>query len=466
MFATIKRKSRLFFSAMRHFAQSLEEKGFSVDYQYYDNQNAVSTFTLLLTRAVKKHKPTKILVVEAGEHRLKREMESWIDLGAPVEILEDDRFLASHEEFQQWAAGRKTFRMEYFYREMRQRTGLLMEDGKPIGGQWNFDHDNRKVLADGVALPAVLRTKPDDITDSVLRLVKNTFADHFGELHPFELGVTRKHALRALNHFIKHALPLFGDYQDAMVKGERFLFHSLLSLYLNIGLLSPMEICRRVEKAYLDGEAPLNAAEGYIRQIIGWREFIRGVYWHEGDDYTSRNFLNATRDLPSFYWTGDTDMTCMREAISQTKEEAYAHHIQRLMVTGNFALLAGVDPRQVHEWYLAVYFDAYEWVEAPNTIGMSQFADGGVVGSKPYAASGNYINKMSDYCKGCAYSVKEKTGPKSCPFNALYWDFLIRNEKVLRSNPRMGQIYRNWDRLSDDKKAAYLETAAATLNKI
>lgn len=268
----------------------------------------------------------------------------------------------------------------------------------------------------------------------------------------------------ALEHFVETTLPQFGDYQDAMLTGEPFLYHSVLAQYLNAGLLGPLEICRRVERAYYEGKAPLNAAEGYIRQIIGWREYVRGIYWLKMPGYTDLNYFDATRPLPIFYWNAETDMTCMAAAISQTRDHAYAHHIQRLMVTGNFAMLAGIDPHEVHEWYLAVYADAYEWVEAPNVIGMSQFADGGLLASKPYAASGNYINKMSDHCQNCRYDVKQKTGPDACPFNPLYWDFLIRNENKLRGNPRLGHAYRTWDRMSPEKQQAYRESAATVLD--
>ncbi|MEM6557149.1 MAG: cryptochrome/photolyase family protein, partial [Pseudomonadota bacterium] len=365
-----------------------------------------------------------------------------------------------------WASGRKQLRMEYFYREMRRKTGLLMESDQPAGGKWNYDSENRKPAKGDLFMPAPLRTPPDDITKDVLALVSDRFNDHFGDLEPFWFGVTRTQAQAALDYFIDNALANFGDYQDAMLEGEKFLYHSLLSLYLNAGLLDPLEICERVEQAYRDGRAPLNAAEGFIRQIIGWREYVRGIYWLKMPGYVDLNFFENKRDLPEFYWTAETEMACMKAAISQTKEDAYAHHIQRLMVTGNFALLAGIDPKQVHEWYLAVYADAYEWVELPNTLGMSQFADGGVLGSKPYAASGNYINKMSDHCKQCSYNVKKKTGSNACPFNPLYWDFLHRNRDRLNGNPRMAQMYRTWDRMSDDKKADYLDSAASVLETL
>jgi len=305
-------------------------------------------------------------------------------------------------------------------------------------------------------MPKPVQFEPDEITQDVLKLVGDKFSDHFGDLEPFWFAVTHEQAAEVLDYFLEAALPSFGDYQDAMLTGQKFLYHSLLSPYINCGLLDPLAVCKRVEAEYKKGRVPLNATEGFIRQIIGWREYVRGIYWLKMPEYVKRNFLEADNKLPDFYWTGETEMLCLREAITQTKEEAYAHHIQRLMVTGNFAMLAGVDPHEVHEWYLAVYADAYEWVELPNTLGMSQFGDGGILGSKPYAASGNYINKMSDYCKNCHYNVKLKTGSDACPFNALYWDFLIRNEDKLKGNPRLGQVYRTWNKMDAAKRDDYL----------
>jgi len=315
-------------------------------------------------------------------------------------------------------------------------------------------------------MPAPKWFKPDRITSDVIDLVQTKFTDHFGEAEPFRFAVTRKDALKAIDHFIHEALPHFGDFQDAMLTGQRFLYHSVLSAYINIGLLDPLEVCQRAEHAYLSGDAPINAVEGFIRQIIGWREYVRGHYWRGGENYVRQNYFENSRKLPAFYWSGETDMACMREAITQTREDAYAHHIQRLMVTGLFAMLAGIDPYDVHEWYLIVYFDAFEWVEAPNVIGMSQYADGGALGSKPYAASGAYINRMSDYCKTCRYAVTKKTEEGACPFNALYWDFLARNEKKLKDNPRLSQMYRTWAKMEKRTKLSYRAHARATLEKL
>jgi deoxyribodipyrimidine photolyase-related protein len=356
--------------------------------------------------------------------------------------------------------------MEYFYRDMRRRTGLLMDGDKPVGGQWNFDHENRKPARADLFMPRPLAFEPDARTAEVLDLVGQRFGNHFGDLRPFGFPVTRDGALQAAAHFVSRMLPHFGDYQDAMLRGESFMYHSVLSPLLNVGLLDPLELCRLAEAAYHEGRAPLNAVEGFIRQVIGWREFVRGIYWLAGPSYTGLNALGATRSLPSMYWTAETDMACMQAVISQTREHAYAHHIQRLMVTGNFALLSGIDPREVHEWYLAVYADALEWVEAPNTIGMSQFADGGLVASKPYASSGAYIDRMSDYCGSCRYKVKKRTGPDACPFNALYWDFLARHRARFQSNPRMAQMYRTYDRFAEEDRAELHKSAAGFLERL
>jgi deoxyribodipyrimidine photolyase-related protein len=461
------KKIAFLLSSMRHFANELRGAGWNVDYVALEADGNTGSFSGEVGRAIERHQPERIVVTEAGEWRVHEEMAQWQQqFGMDVDICLDDRFICTTAEFNEWAAGRKQLRMEHFYRVMRRKTGLLMDGDQPAGEKWNFDGENRKPARGDLFIPQPARVSPDEITSDVLKLVAARFDNHFGDLEPFWFAVTRADADDALDHFIREALPAFGDFQDAMLKEEPFLYHSVIALYINAGLLDPLDVCRRVEREYRKGRAPINAVEGFIRQIIGWREYVRGIYWLKMPDYADENFFEATRALPEFYWSGETDMACLRAAITQTKKHAYAHHIQRLMVTGNFAMLAGVDPKAVHEWYLAVYADAYEWVELPNTIGMSQFADGGLLGSKPYAASGNYINKMSDYCAGCHYDVKKKTGDQACPFNALYWDFLERNEKKLRGNPRMGQTYRTWDKMSDDKQAEYLESARRFLETL
>lgn len=394
-------------------------------------------------------------------------MKSWSALtGAELHILPDRRFICAHAEFRQWAEGRKSLTMEYFYREMRRKTGLLMDGDEPVGGRWNFDAENRKPAVPDMLRPKHARFTPDAVTREIIDLVEKVFSDNFGTTDGFGFAVTRDQAEHALRNFIEDFLPSFGETQDAMLQGDAFMNHSLLSFYINIGLLDPLAVCQAAEREYRQGRAPLNAVEGFIRQIIGWREFVRGVYWMKMPDYAEVNFLEAERPLPAFYWTGETDMNCIHTVVKETIAHAYAHHIQRLMITGNFAMLAGVDPRAVHRWYLEVYADAYEWVELPNVIGMSQYADGGLLGTKPYAASGNYISRMSDYCEGCRYDPRKRTGPDACPFNALYWDFLARNEPKLRGNRRLAQAYATWSRMDARTRGDLRRQAAQFLNSL
>ena len=459
-----KKKIAYILSAMRHHAARLREEGWRVEYVALDDPESTASFTGEVARAVQRHDPTRIVVTEAGEFRVQAALESWETLfGVPVDIRADTRFLATHAEFDTWAEGRRDLVMEFFYREMRRKTGLLMDGAKPVGDRWNFDKENRKPAERDLLMPRPLAFAPDETTQAVTALVAARFADHPGTLDGFDYAVTAADAARQADAFFAHALPQFGDYEDAMLVGERFLWHSILSPYLNSGLLDPLDLCRRAEAEYRAGRAPLNSVEGYIRQILGWREYMRGIYWREGPDYVDRNFFGNTRMLPDFYWTGDTDMRCLAESLGQTLETAHAHHIQRLMVTGNFALLIGADPKAVHLWYLEVYIDAYEWVELPNTLGMSQYGDGGLLGSKPYAASGAYIDRMSDYCRHCRYDVKQRVGPNACPFNALYWDFLARNRDKLGPNRRLAMPYRTWDRRTPDTQAATRAQAAGFL---
>lgn len=443
-----RKKLAFVFSAMRHFAQDLREAGWQVDYVRLDDPANTGTLGGELRRAMARHGHERAVATEPGEWRLLQAMRGWPGL----QILPDDRFLADRHGFAAWAEGRKALRMEHFYRLMRRKTGLLMDGGEPAGGRWNFDAENRSRADPDLAMPSPPRFAPDAITREVLDMVAARFPDRFGTLEPFWFAVTRTDAEAAFAHFLRHALPRFGTYQDAMLAGQPFLFHAVVSTYLNAGLLDPLAMCRAVEAEWRAGRAALNSAEGFIRQIIGWREFVRGIYWWRMPGYDRVNALDAHRPLPEFYWSGKTDLACLRACITQTRDEAYAHHIQRLMVTGNFALLAGIDPHALHEWYLAVYADAYEWVELPNTVGMSQFADGGLLASKPYAASGAYIDRMSDYCRTCTYDVKAKAGPRACPFNLLYWHFVARHRERLARNPRMAQAVRTWERFAPDRQ--------------
>ncbi len=457
------KKIVLILAAMRKFAQQLREAGWTVDYTRLDDPDNAGSIVGELLRRAEASGATEVLATRPGEWRLIEALEA-----APlrVTLLEDNRFIASHHDFDTWAEGRKALRMEYFYREMRRRTGLLMEGDAPAGGKWNYDHENRKPASDDLLMPRPLRFAPDATVSEALDLVEARFGDNFGTTRPFGMATDAAQAEAVLEHFITHALPCFGDYQDAMLTGNAFLWHALISAYLNIGLLDPLETCRRAEASWRAGLAPLNAVEGFIRQILGWREFVRGIYFREGPEYTRRNALAHQRALPPFYWGAPTRMNCLAHAIAQTRDEAYAHHIQRLMLTGNFALLAGIDPQQVHEWYLAVYADAFEWVEAPNTIGMSQFADGGLVASKPYVSSGAYIDRMSDYCGACHYRVKDRTGARACPFNLLYWHFLDRHRDRFSANPRMAPMYRTWDRMDASRRQEVLEGAGQFLARL
>lgn len=459
-----KQKIVFILSAMRHFADELRARGATVDYVRLDDPDNAGSFSAELRRAVARHRPKRIVVTEPGEWRVLAAMSGWEDeLGLPVAIRADERFYASRARFKAWAEGRKSYRMEFFYREMRREHAILMDGDQPVGGQWNFDPENRKALPAGLKPPARARFAPDETTRAVMDLVATRFADHFGDLEPFGWAVTRNGALQALDHFIADCLPRFGDYQDAMKAGEPFLFHAVISPYLNAGLLTAREVVEGAERAWNEGAAPLNAVEGFIRQILGWREYVRGIYWERMPAYAQTNALGADRPLPWFYWSGETEMNCLGQAIGNIRRNAYDHHIHRLMVTGNFALLAGVRPAEIERWYLAVYADAYDWVELPNVHGMVMFADGGLLASKPYAASGAYIDRMSDYCAGCVYDPKLKTGPKACPFNYLYWNFLIENQAMLGLNQRLAMPYRNLARFSDERRREIVNDAARFL---
>jgi deoxyribodipyrimidine photolyase-related protein len=458
------KKIVLVLSAMRHFAQDLQARGVTVDYIRLDDPANTGSLRGEMLRAVARHRPARIVATEAGEWRLTEDMRRWHDAaGIEVEIRDDTRFLCRIAEFRAWAAGKTNLRMEFFYREMRRRTALLMDGGAPVDGRWNFDAENRKRLPAKLAVPPPPNIPPDKITQDVMALVQARFGGHFGAVDGFNLPVTAADATAALQDFIRHRLPQFGDWQDAMKTGEPALFHALISTSINAGLLDPLAACQAAEAAFRAGHAPLNAVEGFIRQIIGWREFIRGVYWLRMPGYATGNALDAVRPLPQFYWDADTRMNCLHHAIADTRAHAYAHHIQRLMITGNFALLAGLHPDAVDEWYLIVYADAYQWVEMPNVRGMALFADGGIVGSKPYAASGAYINKMSDYCGGCHYDVKDATGARGCPFNALYWDFIARHARRFAGNQRMAMPLRTLERMDTSRVAALRARARAFL---
>jgi deoxyribodipyrimidine photolyase-related protein len=458
-----KQRTTLFLSAMRHFSQALQEAGKPVHYTAL-SQATTDTLSGELQKAIEHFKPQQLVMTAPGDWRVWQAIKRVAQQnGLPLDVRPDRHFFTTVQEFSAHAKGKKTLRLEFFYRELRKRYQVLMQGQEPEGGQWNFDADNREsfgVKGPGVVPPRV-QFEPSALTQEVMALVNEKFKSHPGSLTHFFWPVTREQALQSLARFIEERLPLFGKYEDAMWPGEAWLYHSHLSAALNLKLLNPREVVQAAENAYKLGHAPLASAEGFIRQILGWREYVRGIYWTRMPEYLELNALNAQEELPAWYWTGNTDMACLRDAITQTLEHGYAHHIQRLMVTGLFALLLGVKPQQVHQWYLAVYVDAVEWVELPNTLAMSQYADGGHMASKPYIATGKYIERMGRACKGCRYNPAEREGPNACPFTTLYWDFLMRHEPLLSKNPRMALQVKNLKRMTEAQKQGVLERAKA-----
>ena len=457
-----KQRLALCFSAMRHFRDARRSDGFSVHYQPADADDRAEDVADFLRQQIDAHEPERVVLTEPGRYGALQRLQAVADAaGVPLDVQADDHFLCTHRRFDAWADGRSSLTMEYFYRMMRKEHDVLLDENTdPVGGEWNYDDQNRASFSEAPSdINPPTRHRPDAITGDVLGLVQTQFADAPGSLDGFIWPVTPEEAKRDVRDFIEHRLPTFGTYQDAMWTEKPFLYHSRLSAAINLKLVAPRYVIEQAEDAYQAGHAPINAVEGFIRQILGWREFIRGVYWQAMPDYAEKNALDATADLPDFFWTADTEMTCMRQSLGQIVEHGYAHHIQRLMVTGLFGLLYGIDPQQMNAWHEAMYVDAWEWVSMPNMIGMSQYADGGIVGTKPYTASGNYINKMSNYCSHCAYNYKASTGEDACPFTTLYWDFLDRHEDRLSGNRRMNFQMANLRRKDDDTRAAIRERA-------
>ena len=459
-------KIAFLFSAMRHFAEKLRSAGYRVEYIRIDE--GIDSLLAAAIKTVAKHGLEQVLVCEPGEYRLLDAMQNqWSEtLRVPVTVLEDDRFLASHADFAEWAKGKKQLRMEFFYRKMRERYQLLIDDGAPAGGKWNYDSENRVGWRNQKPIPPRSQPTDDPITQEVIATVEAHFPDNPGDLSQFRLAVTADAAKAEFDWFVTHALADFGTYQDALVEESPWVFHSLISMYINAGLLEPLEVCESVERAWRKGECSLSAAEGFIRQVLGWREYIRGIYWLLMPEYKTRNSLNAKRELPSWFWDSNTDMRCLSRAIEQSLDHGYAHHIQRLMLIGNFALLAGLDVEQVCDWYLAVYVDAYEWVELPNTLGMALYGDNAVIASKPYAASGKYIQKQGNHCKQCRYKPALTTGPEACPFNSLYWRFIDKHLDAFGRNPRMGLVVGNWRKRDPDEREAILKWADQVLETV
>ena len=459
-----KQRTAVFLSAMRHFAQDIRAQGLPMVYTQLDDADNRNTLALQLHHTITQLQPASLVMTAPGDWRVLQALRAVAaEHQLPLDLRDDTHFFSTVREFSAHAEGRKQLRLEYWYRELRKKYGILMEGKDPVGGQWNFDADNRESFgkAGPQNVPLPTRFEPDTITQQVITLVNTQFASHPGTLHTFGWPVTRAQALLALNAFIDQRLALFGQFEDAMWAGEAWLYHSHLSCALNLKLLNPREVVQAAEDAYRSGAAPLPAVEGFIRQILGWREYVRGIYWTQMPDYLQRNALDAQAELPAWYWTGNTDMACLKDAISQTLEHGYAHHIQRLMVTSLYALLLGVKPQAVHAWYLSVYVDAVEWVELPNTLGMGQFGDGGLMASKPYVASGKYIQRMGNHCKGCKFDPAQSTGPKACPYTTLYWDFLNRHEVMLKKNPRMAMQLKNLARLDATAREAIAAQATA-----
>jgi len=433
----------LVWSAMRHFAQTLQQQGYTVTY------SEANTFRDPLLTWIQTHNLTRVVIMTPADRPMRQHIQDiWVGIPAELVWIENNHFLWSGRAFIDWAQKRKRLLMEDFYRLSRRKFTILMDGDQPLGGRWNFDHDNRKTPPPGTVFPPPLTFAPDALTQQVIKKVKISYAHHYGRLDTFGWAVTREDALMVLADFVEHRLPYFGPYEDAMVTSESTLWHSRLSPYLNLGLLSPQEVLEAALAQHHQQPIPLGSLEGFLRQILGWREYMRGLYeFLMPTGYADKNYFQHTHPLPDFFWTGETDMACLREVLSQVHTSGYAHHIQRLMVLSNFALISGITPAAVENWFHAVFIDAYDWVMQTNVIGMGLFADGGILASKPYAASANYIHKMSDYCQKCRYNHQDKVGQHACPFNFFYWDFLLRHRQILAASGRMGLVLSHLDRL-------------------
>ncbi len=450
------------FAAMRDFARNLRTQGHQVHYIRIGSPHNRHNFVDNLAALAKHHQASAVQWQEIDDHDLQAQLRAWAQgSGLAWEEADSGHFLSARDELARVMGARKQWTMEHWYRHMRKRHRVLLDDkGNPLGGQWNFDADNRKPWRGQPAAPPDWRHHHDH--RALWQDIQQAGIDTFGQSQAadFRWPLNRDEALHDLQAFVQHALPYFGEHQDAMANGQPRLFHSLLSFALNLKMLHPREVIDAAVQAFNSGQAPLSAVEGFVRQILGWREYVRGIYWAHMPGYRDRNALQHHARLPRWFWTGDTRMACLREAIGQSLDNAHAHHIHRLMVIGNFALLAGLQVQAVHGWYLGVYVDALEWVELPNTLGMSQCADGGLVATKPYAASAAYIHRMSDHCKGCAYDHKQRVGDTACPFNSLYWDFFDRHGEHYASNHRLGMVYKNLKRFSEQELMAIRERAA------
>jgi deoxyribodipyrimidine photolyase-related protein len=449
-----KQKLVLIWSAMRHFAAELQAAGWQVTYI-----EQAEAFATPLRDWVEQEQISELRVMEPSDRPFAKLIQS-LDLPCEVRLIPNNHFLWSKVEFSAWAKPRKRLLMEDFYREGRRRFDILMAGSKPISGTWNLDKENRNPPKGKLNTPEPLWFPPDEITQTVIQQVNALPFRTHGNAEPFPWAVTRSQALQVLQQFIQTRLATFGPYQDAMVTGEDTMWHALLSPYLNTGLLHPLEVLEAVENAFQEQDLHLNSVEGFIRQVLGWREYMHGLYHHVSDDYFAKNWFNHTQPLPEFFWdSAQTKMNCLHQTLEQVERMGYAHHIQRLMVLSNFALIAGLAPQEVENWFHAAFIDAYDWVMQTNVLGMGLFADGGMLASKPYAASANYINKMSDYCKACVYNPKQRTGEDACPFNFFYWDFLDRHRDALKSQGRMSFILANLSKMPAEELAEIRQKA-------
>ena len=457
------------FGSMRQFAQHLKAEGHKVHYIKISDSKNQHRFADNLKAIIQTEKIARFEYQAPDEYRVDEHLKSFCQsIQIESEMFDSEHFLTSRNDLAQIFEGKKTYLMATFYRKIRTKYHIMMENGKPVGDQWSFDHDNRNKYRGEIPIP-IPEVPENDVTE-IIQEINASGVKYIGTIEEQKMiwPINKAQSINMLAHFCEHALPAFGTYQDAMLKTHWTLFHSRLSFSMNVKMLHPLEVVSAAVNEWKKRpeEISLPQIEGFVRQIVGWREYMRGVYWAHMPDYASKNYFNHTEKLPNWFWTGETKMNCLQKTIQQSLTKAYAHHIQRLMITGNFALLAGVAPDEVDAWYLGIYIDAFEWVEITNTRGMSQFADGGLVGTKPYVSSANYIDKMSDYCSGCFYDKKVKHGPKACPFNSLYWHFYARNKDKLERNPRIGMMYRTWEKMDSTEKDKILNQADTYLNKI
>jgi deoxyribodipyrimidine photolyase-related protein len=458
-----------FFAAMREFSKELQSNGHQVIYFHLNDTNNKQSFESNLNALLTVGNYTKFEYQEPDEYRVDEHLKNFCaSLSIPFECVSSEHFLSERHFLSQFFEGKKIYLMESFYRQMRKKHLILMEGANPVGGKWNFDADNRKKIPANhvVSLPLIFSNDTSEIEIEIQKANVKTIGSVTSK--QFLWPINRSQSLELLDFFVEHCLPFFGTFQDAMQQNQWSIYHSRLSFSMNTKMISPKEVIDAAVQSWEKNstEISLNQLEGFVRQILGWREYMRGIYWAKMPEYATLNFFENSAQLPDWFWTGKTKMNCLSQAINQSLDFAYAHHIQRLMITGNFALLAGVNPDEVDAWYLGIYIDALEWVEITNTRGMSQFADGGIVGTKPYVSSATYIDKMSNYCGNCHYKKELKTGEKACPFNSLYWNFYDRNEAKLANNPRIGMMYNVWRKMEQVQKTALLNQAEIYLNKI